>query len=75
MGNTIAFQLDAFQNDAFQTYEIQISAGELIETITYVHTMTKRAVVRAVIGSNKSYHLTKVQTVAVLDAADKQQGA
>lgn len=75
MSNTIAFQLDAFQNDAFQTYEIQISTGELIETITYVHTMTRRAAARVFIGSNKSYHLTKVQTVAVLDAADTQPGA
>ena len=41
MGNTVAFQVDAFQNDAFQTYDIEIDVSGNPVKITRVHVMTK----------------------------------
>lgn len=45
MGNTVAFQIDAFQNGAFQTYDEYVDVSGRGIRITKVHLCTRQSAV------------------------------
>ncbi len=59
MGNTAAFQIDAFQNDAFQTYDEYIDVSGKGIRITRVHLCTRQSAVPSM-TRDRACHWTTV---------------
>lgn len=69
MGNTIAFQIDAFQNDAFQTYDEYIDVSGKGIRITKVHLCTRQSAVPTMPRDRACHWTTVAEAIFSRDQA------